>query len=127
MAPRWVTKVSACLFLVGLFGLAVGPVVLARLLPPDPDAAPLLAPPDRDDAEAFKAFEEERMAIVQERFGVLIWLFPLAGAMLFTGAIGLLLAWVSRPLGSDLDPSRAESAEADAESEPSADAHAGSS
>lgn len=114
MLPKWVLPLAAGSFFTGLALLIAGPIVLASIVPLDLEAVAPEPPPK--DPEAFKAYEAERMAELEERFGVLIWVFPIAGAMLFSGATGLLLVWVARPLGSDMDEPTEEDADAAVES-----------
>ncbi|MEM6799038.1 MAG: hypothetical protein AAF589_05945 [Planctomycetota bacterium] len=103
MTPKWLTKASASVLGIGLLVLIAGPIVLAQVAPPA--AGPVAEPPD--DPEALEKFKEQRLEELHERFGVLIWVVPVAGAMVFSGMIGLLLVWVSRPLGDDLEKSQA--------------------
>lgn len=53
-----------------------------------------LAPEDQQDPELVQATMERTLKIRRESDA---WMFPVGGGLLFSGAIGLMLVWVTRP------------------------------
>ncbi len=98
LIPKWVTYISLVAFLVGLGSVVVGPPVLYAVAAASVDAE--LAPEQLADEQVRNEFQQQK---TKELLDQLFWVFPVCGALGFSGAIGLLFVWVSRPLGDDLD------------------------
>lgn len=53
-----------------------------------------LAPEERQNPASVQAAMERTLKVRRESDA---WMFPVGGALLFSGAIGLMLVWVTRP------------------------------
>ena len=83
MTPKWVTPVALIAFLLGLGLIVLGPMLLYALASSGVDAEHSL---------------EEQLKAVRETYA---WIIPAGCGLGLGGAIALMLAWVSRPLGDD--------------------------
>lgn len=84
--------------LVGLATVFFGPMVLYAIASARANA--VMAEEGRFDVP----FQQEaREAAAKQVVDDYVWVFPVGCALGFAGLIGLMLIWVSRPLGSDED------------------------
>lgn len=104
MLPKWLTPVAATAFFLGGLVLVVGPIVIGMALAPEIEQH---LPAEAQEASP-QELRQAQYDIIRERHGWVLWVFPIGGALAFGGAIGLLLVWVSRPLGDDLEQERPE-------------------
>lgn len=96
--PKWMTRISLAAFLFGLATIVILPPVMGTIISAIVDGE--LPPGGQLDEEARKEFRKQRTVELLEPWA---WLVPVGGALGFGGMIGLILTWVSRPLGDDLD------------------------
>lgn len=98
LTPKWVAPVALVALLTGLAIVVFGPMLIWAVAVASADAE--LAPEMLADQKVVAEHTQQRIKTLLDRW---FWIFPVAGALGFGGMIGLILAWVSRPLGDDLD------------------------
>lgn len=98
MIPRWVTYAALAAFLIGVATVVLGPMVLYAVASARVDTK--LTPAERFDESAVQEAMMAELETAREQF---TWVFPVGCGLGFCGMIALMLVWVSRPLGSDLD------------------------